>query len=97
MAIIDGRDNNPSHRRVLPVVVDMCVRINTVFVRYVGPIADEIVDGMYRKWLETGSTGPSGIGRYITLLSQHIADEEQRTSFGDEARTAMRDALGRRG
>jgi hypothetical protein len=96
MAMTDGRDKNPSRRRVLPVVADMCNRINAVFVRYVGPIADEIVDGMYATWLDMGHTGPSGIGRYIALLSQHIADEEQRASFGDEARIAMRDALGPR-
>lgn len=81
---------------MLPVVVDMCNRVNEVFVRYVGPIADDVAMGAYESWLEMGKTGPSGVGHYIVLLSRHIADEEQRRSFGDEARNAMRDALGRR-
>lgn len=88
--------NKPSSRRVLPVVVDMCKRVNEVFVRYVGPIADDIATGAYESWLEMGNTGPSGVRHYIVLLSSHIADEEQRRSFGDEAGNAMRDALERR-
>jgi len=92
----DSGPKKPSSRRVLPVVVDMCNRVNEVFVRYVGPIADDVAMGAYESWLELGNTGPSGVGHYIILLSGHITDEEQRRSFGDEARDAMRTALERR-
>ncbi|MFZ0487022.1 MAG: hypothetical protein WAL83_08490 [Arenicellales bacterium] len=92
----DSGSRKPSSRRVLPVVVDMCNRVNEVFVRYVGPIADDVAVGAYESWLELGNTGPSGVGHYINLLSGHITDEQQRRSFGDEARVAMRNALERR-
>lgn len=92
----DTGSKKPPSRRVLPVVVDMCNRVNEVFVRYVGPIAEDVALGAYESWLELGNTGPSGVRHYIILLSGHITDEEQRRSFDDEARNAMRDALARR-
>lgn len=83
-------------RRVLPVVMDMCNLVNGVFVRYVGPIAHEIADEIYEHWRSKGDNGPSGVGHYIHLLSQHIVDEGQQSSFREEAATAMRQALHRR-
>jgi len=83
-------------RRVLPVVLDMCRRINGVFVEYVGPVAHEIADDIYERWLEHGDTGPSGVAHYIHLLSENVVDDKQRSSFQQEALDAMRQALRRR-
>lgn len=87
--------NDPTAKphRVLPIVVDMCDRVNSVFVRYVGPIAPEIAQETYQQWVNKGNTGPNGVTRYIHLLSQNILDESQRTAFFDEAIKAMRSSL----
>ena len=79
---------------VLPIVVKMCERINRIFVRYVGPIAPEIAEDIYKQWVRRGNTGPSGVIRYIHLLSQNIFDESQRVTFFDEATQAMRASVG---
>lgn len=89
--------NGSAPRRVLPVVLDMCNLINGVFVRYVGPIAHEIADDIFEQWRSKGDNGPSGVTHYIHLLSQHVVDENQQSSFREEAATAMRHALRRRG
>lgn len=88
-------DAGPS-RRVLPVVLDMCRRINSVFVEYVGPVAHEIAEDIYERWRERGDTGPSGVVHYIHLLSENVVDAKQRSSFQKEALDAMRQALQRR-
>lgn len=90
------QSNGPSSHRVLPVVVNMCELINDVFVRYVGPIAHEIADELFEHWRHKGNTGPSGVSDYIHLLSAHIVDDSQRSSFREEASAAMREALTRR-
>jgi hypothetical protein len=86
----------PPLPRVLPVVADMCNRINGIFVRYVGPVAHELSTEIYETWREAGNTGPSGVTRYIQSLAQNVVDEGQRSSFREEALAAMRDALQRR-
>ncbi len=83
--------NGPASHRVLPVVIDMCGRINDVFVRYVGPIAHEIADDIYEQWRQRGDTGPSGVTDYIRLLEQMKASVRR-----EEAGAAMRQALQRR-
>ena len=74
----------------------MCTRINELFVRYVGPVAHDLAEEIYEGWRTNGNTGPSGVTRYIQLLSENIVDEAQRGSFRDEALVAMRQALQRR-
>jgi hypothetical protein len=76
--------------------MDMCRRIDDVFVEYVGPIAHEIAEEIYEHWRHRGDTRPSGVAHYIHLLSEKIVDESQRSSFREEAGSAMRQALQRR-
>lgn len=93
----DENDNRtPTPRRVLPVVADMCRRVDRVFVRYVGPVAYEITKQIYEQWLAQGNTGPSGVSRYIRSLSRQVVDEHQRNAFLRDARNAMMEALKRR-
>lgn len=77
-----------ARHHVLPVVERICAQINNIFIRFVGPIAPMLCEECFERWSAVGETGPRGLGRYITMLSQHIPTVEHRAAFILEARAS---------
>ena len=75
----------PRHH-VLPVVERICAQIDTIFMRYVGPIAPMLCEECFMRWSSEGDTGPRAVGRYIRLLAGNIPTVGKRATFTEEAR-----------
>ena len=77
-------------RRVLPVVIRIRENIDTLFLRYVGPVGDSICSDTYAEWVKSGSIGPSGLLRYIQMISVEIPNPKQSDEFKQQAAKLIR-------
>ena len=67
--------DNPS-----PATTQLCMKIDSVFTRYVGPISSDICAEEARHWRQQGQARRATIHRYILRLSKHI-DGDKRRAF----------------
>ena len=68
-------------KKVIPLVAKMIAQSDQLFVGVIGPIGLELAEGVFKKWLAEGKTGPSGLRRYVIALSEQLDDVEQRKTF----------------
>lgn len=76
-------------KMLLPVVERMVVRLDQLFVEFVGPVGPELVGEVFAHWLGSGKTGPSGLLRYIESLAQHLDNPGERARFSARAREIL--------
>lgn len=84
--MIDKNGNNPaftSRRKVLPVVEKMRSNIDTLYLRFVGPMGDSLATDVFNQWVDvdSGNIGPSGLRRYISMLSNEIPELAKSREF----------------
>lgn len=68
-------------QKTLPAVILIRDQIDTLFVRFVGPVGVTIAQEEFAEWLKIAPNGPSALSRYIQALSVNIFDKDQRSAF----------------
>jgi hypothetical protein len=77
-------------RKVLPLVIKIRAQIDQLFIRYVGPIGKSICDDCYEQWVASGSIGPTGLRRYIDMISLELPDQIKMPEFKQRAVSLIR-------
>ena len=73
--------------RTSPLLSQMCSTIDNLFVAFIGPIGQLLIDEARDKWLAGGNkVHASDIEGYIALLAQQIENPARRTEFVARAR-----------
>jgi hypothetical protein len=78
-----------NHKALLPVVKRMIVKLDDLFVEFVGPIGRELTDGIFLEWLQGGRLGPSATVRYAELLAAQLSNSAERQHFLARAETIV--------
>jgi len=73
--------------RVLPMLEQMCSTVDRLFVEFIGPFGQMLVEETREKWLASGNKlRTSDIDDYIALLAREIEDPAKRFEFVTRAR-----------
>lgn len=70
---------------LLPVVQRMVQQLDALFVEFVGPVGMELAEDIFKQWLKTGKTGPSGLRQYAYSLSVQLDNPAERRQFTEHA------------
>lgn len=70
---------------LLPVVQRMVQQLDALFVEFVGPVGLELAEDIFKQWLKTGKTGPSGLRQYAYSLSVQLDNPVERRQFAEHA------------
>ena len=73
--------------RTLPLLLQMCSMVDQVFVEFIGPFGQMVIDETREKWLASGNKlHISDIKDYIALLAKEIENPASRAAFIAQAR-----------
>jgi hypothetical protein len=75
----------PAPKVLLPVVSRMVQQLNSLYLSYAGAVGRELADGVYRQWLRTGKTGPSGLRQYAYSLGVQLDSPLEQHHFRRQA------------
>lgn len=70
---------------LLPVVQRMINQLDSLFVEFVGPVGLELAEDVYKLWVKTGKTSPSGLRQYAYALSVQLDNPAERQQFTEYA------------
>lgn len=70
---------------LLPVVQRMIQQLDSLFVEFVGPVGLELAEDIYKQWLKTGKTGPSGLRLYAYALGGQLDNPIELQQFNEHA------------
>jgi len=73
--------------RMSPLLMQMCSTIDNLFVVFIGPIGQMLIDEAREKWLASGNKfHASDLEAYVALLAQQIDNSARRAEFVARAR-----------
>jgi hypothetical protein len=73
--------------RTSPLVSQMCAMVDRLFVEFIGPFGQMVIDETREKWQASGNKiRTSDVNDYIALLAKEIEDPANRTAFTTRAR-----------
>lgn len=75
----------PASKVLLPIVSRMVQQLNTLYLSHAGVMGLDLADGVYRQWLRTGKTGPSGLRQYAYSLGGQLDDPRIQHQFHRQA------------
>jgi hypothetical protein len=70
---------------LLPVVRRMIEQLDQLFVTFYGRLGKSLADEVFKHWLQSGKTGPSGLRHYVFALGVQLEDPEVRKDFTERA------------
>lgn len=75
----------PASKVLLPIVSRMVQQLNTLYLSHAGVMGLDFADDVYRQWLRTGKTGPSGLRQYAYSLGGQLDDPRVQHQFHRQA------------
>ena len=70
---------------LLPVVRRVIEQLDQLFINSYGRLGKSLADEVFKHWLQSGKTGPSGLRHYVFALGVQFDDPALRTDFTERA------------
>jgi len=70
---------------LLPVVRRVIEQLDQLFVNFYGRLGKGLANEVFKQWLQTGKTKPSGLRHYVYALSVQLDDPSVRRDFTERA------------
>lgn len=75
----------PAQPNLLPVVRRVIEKLDQLFIEFYGRLGKSLADEVFRHWLQSGKTGPSGLRHYVFALGVQFDDPAVRKDFTERA------------
>lgn len=75
----------PVQPNLLPVVRRVIEKLDQLFIEFYGRLGKSLADEVFRHWLQSGKTGPSGLRHYVFALGVQFDDPAVRKDFTERA------------
>lgn len=75
----------PAQPKLLPVVKRVIEQLDQLFIEYYGRMGKSLADEVFKHWLQSGKTGPSGLRHYVFALGVQFDDPAVRKDFTGRA------------
>lgn len=75
--------------KLLPVVKRVIEQLDILFIESAGSAGKGKLAEIYKRWLNGGKTGPSGLRHYVSALSLQLLDPAEREVFSAEAERVL--------
>lgn len=75
--------------RTSPILSQMCAKVDQLFVEFIGPFGQMVIDETREKWQASGNKmHTSDLNDYIAMLAREIENPASRSAFIARARQA---------
>lgn len=76
---------HPVQPKLLPVVRRVIEQLDQLFIKLYGRLGQSLADEVFKHWLQSGKTGPSGLRHYVFALGVQFDDPAVRRDFTESA------------
>lgn len=76
---------HPVQPNLLPVVKRVIEQLDQLFIKFYGRLGKSLSDEIFKHWLQSGKTGPSGLRHYVFALGVQLEDPAVRKDFIGQA------------
>lgn len=76
---------HPHQPKLLPVVTRVIEQVDQLFVEYFGRSGERMAEEVFKLWLISGKTGPSGLRHYVYALGRQLYEPHLRDNFIERA------------
>lgn len=70
---------------LLPVVKRVIDQLDQLFIGFYGRLGKSLANEVFKHWLQSGKTGPSGLRHYVFSLGVQLEDPAVRKDFTERA------------